>query len=422
MKSLIIDNDPTDRNLIRGIMTNFGKCQMVTTGKIAIALVKKALKNSTHFDVITLNPELPDRAGIEVLMDIRSAEEEEVFKNTKRASIFMITAHWNKDMAVTAFSAGCDDYLLKPLDKEKVTKFLDEQIGLKKESAVKVKGGDQENPFSIIMDRFNSGKVDLPYTPQTSIQFNEAVKKDFGFKEVSNILKKNMSIAGKLISISNSAYYGAAVKSKNVEQTLARLGMVVTKQYVDAFCSRPLFGNKSKRYSTFLEELWVHSLNCAVIAEITTKVLNLTLQSDAFTNGLLHDIGKAVLLQSACELENRGRFTKNIDYDELLKFVDKYHNRVGSKVLKQWKFPFQTIHIALNHNKLESCSSISKELLVVDFANLFAKTMAVEGQPDQIEIALEDTKSASLLGITPDTIAEIEGKIDESLALYGSIN
>jgi DNA-binding XRE family transcriptional regulator len=48
--------------------------------------------------------------------------------------------------------------------------------------------------------------------------------------------------------------------------------------------------------------------------------------------------------------------------------------------------------------------------------------MAVEGQPDQIEIALEDTKSASLLGITPDTIAEIEGKIDESLALYGSIN
>ena len=89
-----------------------------------------------------------------------------------------------------------------------------------------------------------------------------------------------MSIASKLISISNSVYYGAVMKSENVEQALARLGLVVTKQYVDAFCSRPLFRNNSKIYSVFLEELWAHSLNCAVISEIASKVLSLTLQGD----------------------------------------------------------------------------------------------------------------------------------------------
>ena len=266
-----------------------------------------------------------------------------------------------------------------------------------------------------------SGKIDLPYTPQTSIQFNEVVKKDLGFKAIANVLKQNMSIASKLISISNSVYYGAVMKSENVEQALARLGLVVTKQYVDAFCSRPLFRNNSKIYSVFLEELWAHSLNCAVISEIASKVLSLTLQGDPFINGLLHDIGKAVLLQSACELENRGRLAKNIDYEELLQFIDKYHNKIGAKVLRKWKFPFHTIHVALNHNRLDSCSSISKELLVVDFANLLAKTMAVKDQPEQIDVALEDTKSARLLGITSDTIVEIEDRIDESLALYGTM-
>jgi HD-like signal output (HDOD) protein len=230
-----------------------------------------------------------------------------------------------------------------------------------------------------------------------------------------------MAIAGKLISISNSAYYGAATQSETVEQALTRLGLVVTKQYVDAFCSRPLFSNNSKRYSGFLEELWAHSLNCAVISEITSKVLNLTLQSDAFTNGLLHDIGKAVLLQSACVLETRGKLAKNINYEELLQFIDKYHNKVGSKVLKKWKFPFHTIHIALNHDKLDSCNSISKELLVFDFANLLAKTMVVKDQPEPIDVALEDTKSARLLGITSETIVEIEGRIEESLALYANM-
>ena len=421
MKSLIIDNDPTDRNLLKDIMTDFGKCQMVTSGKIAIALVKKALKSSTYFNVIALNPDLPDRDGIEILLDIRSAEEEAEFQNTKRSLIFMVASHWSKDRAVVAFSAGCDDYILKPLDKEKVVKFLDEQIGLKRGDTVELKEGYPANPFNIIMDRFTSGKIDLPYTPQTSMRFNEVVKKDLGFKAIANVLKQDMSIAGKLISISNSAYYGAATQSETVEQALTRLGLVVTKQYVDAFCSRPLFSNNSKRYSGFLEELWAHSLNCAVISEITSKVLNLTLQSDAFTNGLLHDIGKAVLLQSACVLETRGKLAKNINYEELLQFIDKYHNKVGSKVLKKWKFPFHTIHIALNHDKLDSCNSISKELLVFDFANLLAKNMVVKDQPEPIDVALEDTKSARLLGITSETIVEIEGRIEESLALYANM-
>ncbi len=421
MKSLIIDNDPVDRNLLKDIVKDFGKCQVVTSGKIAIALVKKALKISAPFDLIALNPDLPDRDGTEVLLDIRSAEEEMEFKNTKRALVFMVTSSWDKDKAVVAFSAGCDDYILKPLDKEKVFKLLDEQIGIKRDHTIQLNEGDQGDPFNIIIDRFTSGKIDLPYTPQTSIQFNEVVKKDLGFKAVANVLKQDMAISSKLISISNSAYYGAVVKSETVEQAVTRLGLVITKQYVDAFCSRPLFSNNNNLYSEFLEELWTHSLYCAVISETTSKVLDLTLESDPFINGLLHDIGKAVLLQSACELGNQGRLTKDIDYEALLQFVDKYHNKVGSKVLKKWKFPFQTIHIALNHDRLESSSSPSKDLLVVHFANVLAKTMTAKDPAGKMDVPLEDIESAGLLGITSDTIAEIEDKIDESLALYGTM-
>ena len=126
-------------------------------------------------------------------------------------------------------------------------------------------------------------------------------------------------------------------------------------------------------------------------------------------------------MQSAYELSNQGRLTKDIDYEALLQFVDKYHNRVGSNVLKRWKFPFQTIHVALNHDRLESCNSFSKELLVVHFANILAKTRVVKDPPAQTGVAMEDIKSARLLGIKSDTIAEIEDQIDESLALYGTM-
>ena len=419
MKSLIISSDPDDRNLLKDVLKEFGKVQMVTSGKIAIGLVKKALKTSTYFDVITLNPDLPDRDGMETLMDIRGAEEEAEFKNTKRALIVVTAAQWSKDRAVTAFSAGCDEYIPKPLDKEKVARFIVEQLGVKEEETEKPKEGEEADPFNTIIDRFNSGKIDLPVTPQTSIEFNEALKKDLGFSAIANVLKKDMSITGRLISISNSAYYGAAVKIGTVEQALNRLGLVVTKQYVDVFCSRPLFNGSGRVYSGLLEELWQHSLYCAVISEVTTKVLKLTLQSDAFINGLLHDIGKAVLLKSADELERRRRLTKKISAEELMQFVNQYHNGVGSKVLKKWRFPFHTIHIALHHDDPDSSALNSKDLQVADFANVMAKTMTGKVKTEQEGAAMEETRSARLLGITPDSLAEIEGRIEESLALYG---
>ncbi|MCF8131215.1 MAG: response regulator [Deltaproteobacteria bacterium] len=421
MRSLIINSDPDDRNLLKGILKEFGGVQMVTGGKIAVGLVKKALKTSSYFDLITLNPDLPDRDGIDTLMDIRSFEEEAEFKNTKRALIIMTATQWSKDRAVTAFSAGCDEYMLKPLDKEKVARFILEQLGVKEEEAQRPQEEEQTDPFNTIIHRFNSGRIDLPLTPQTSIEFNEVLKKDLGFTAIANVLKKDMSITGKLISISNSAYYGAATKIGSVEQALNRLGLVVTKQYVDAFCSRPLFNGGGSAYCELLDELWQHSLHCAVISEVTAKVLKLTLQSDAFINGLLHDIGKVVLLQSAGELERKGELIKKIGAEELMQFVNQYHNGVGSKVLKKWRFPYHTIHIALHHDDPDSPAGTSKDLLVANFANTMAKIMTGNGKIEQEGASMEEMTSARLLGITRDSLAEIEGRIEESLALYGGM-
>ncbi|HKI47860.1 MAG TPA: HDOD domain-containing protein, partial [Desulfobacteria bacterium] len=147
----------------------------------------------------------------------------------------------------------------------------------------------------------------------------------------------------------------------------------------------------------------------------------LTLQSDAFINGLLHDIGKVVLLQSAGELERNGRFAEKIGAEELMQFVNQYHNGVGSKVLKKWRFPFHTIHIALHHDDPDSPALSSKDLLVANFANTMAKIMTGKGKTEQEGASMEEMQSARLLGITRDSLAEIEARIEESLALYGGM-
>jgi two-component system nitrogen regulation response regulator GlnG len=67
-------------------------------------------------DVVVLDLQLPDRGGLDVFRDIHSLAP-------KRPVIF-ITAHGTADTAIEAMKAGAFDYLLKPLDLERISQVL----------------------------------------------------------------------------------------------------------------------------------------------------------------------------------------------------------------------------------------------------------------------------------------------------------
>ena len=333
----------------------------------------------------------------------------------------MVTAIADRDTITTAFSAGCDDYVVKPFDnKGIIQRFRKSRL---RDRFLPAQGTDTEieSPIDLVIDRFNKGKIEIPPLPglsPLSIQLNEMAKKGLDFKEISMLLKQDMAITSKIISMSNASYYGAAIKTKTVEQAISRLGLVVTKQYVESLCNRAFFVTISKKYTKATEELWKHSLHCAVTSEVVSKFLKLDLQEDVFTMGLMHDIGKMVLLRISAELESKGKFGGKVDQSELFESIDAHHNTFGARVLRKWDFVEAYVKIALYHDILGKQRPVSKDLLVVHFANLFVKEM-VDEHPDSTGIKAEDAESAQLLGITPDMVDKIREEVDRQMSVYG---
>jgi two-component system nitrogen regulation response regulator GlnG len=68
-------------------------------------------------DVIVLDLQLPDRSGLEVFQEIRTSDP-------KRPVIF-ITAHGTTETAIEAMKNGAFDYLVKPIDLERLSQILD---------------------------------------------------------------------------------------------------------------------------------------------------------------------------------------------------------------------------------------------------------------------------------------------------------
>ena len=144
MKILVVDDELVSRKKMQKLMENIGECEAVESGNGAIASYKKAWEKWAPFDLMTLDIDMPDMSGTEVLSNIREIESRKNIPKEKRIKIIMVTSHSDKNLIMTCIKADCDDYIVKPVDKETIIKKLD-KIGLAERLDVSVQEPAQES-------------------------------------------------------------------------------------------------------------------------------------------------------------------------------------------------------------------------------------------------------------------------------------
>ena len=118
-KILIIDDERGIRNTLREILADEG--HNVEVAENGINGLQMATKNA--YDLIFSDIKMPEMDGIEVLSAIKNTGEY-ASQNTPIASaetpIVMITGHGDVETAVQALKLGAYDFLLKPLDLNRI--------------------------------------------------------------------------------------------------------------------------------------------------------------------------------------------------------------------------------------------------------------------------------------------------------------
>ena len=111
-KLLVIDDEESVRYSFRRVFAGEG-VEILTAATAAEGL---ALARRHDPDVVVLDLQLPDRTGLEVFEELRA-------EAPKRPVIF-ITAHGTTQTAIEAMKGGSFDYLVKPVDLEKMSALL----------------------------------------------------------------------------------------------------------------------------------------------------------------------------------------------------------------------------------------------------------------------------------------------------------
>jgi HD-like signal output (HDOD) protein len=304
---------------------------------------------------------------------------------------------------------------MKPFDMETVIKKLGDR-GITKQSegnegpTENLSEPEKKNPLAKIIARFNRGEIELPPMPRIQTKFYALMKSGADLQEIGDLLRKDPAISSKIISISNSSYYRGLTANITMEQAVSRLGLIVTKQTVDAISNRSLYLGTNPKYAEVMDGLWEHALSCAHACQVITETKGIKLSDDPFTLGLLHDIGKLMLLRIIGEMEKDEKNGKGMDINEVIVSLEAHHGKTGAVLLKRWAFPGIFMKVAQLHDDLGDISEPGNELLVVQLANVLVKSMGY-GTSNAEDIAPETLSATAALEISPEQIVSIKEQV-----------
>jgi HD-like signal output (HDOD) protein len=233
-------------------------------------------------------------------------------------------------------------------------------------------------------------------------------------KEVASLIKKEPTIYAQVLRVANSPYYGQTRVISSIERALPVLGLDGVRGIAAASCLSQTVNSRTLGSPLDMKALLEHSLATAAAAESLARIRHVSLASEAFIAGLLHNLGVAVQVQldlpgvQAIIRARQANDTREIRALEL-QCAAVGHEECIAVILEAWQLPDALVAAVRHHH--DPAAAPADHVTLAGLVNMGAYLSLASGYT----YALEPTPgacSAEVLAQLKLTVEEIEGIAD----------
>lgn len=203
------------------------------------------------------------------------------------------------------------------------------------------------------LEELNQKVKQLPFLPSVLAELMMIDKKDdYYYEKILHLAKTDPPLTALILRIANSAASAPTRQITTIEMSLARIGTQAVVRALATMGVARVFIPLNDGHKT----LWWHSIETGVVARVIANIFpHLKVKPDfAYTCGLLHDIGRFVLLEftpnALDETDIIGWNSSNepVSIDNALMGYD--HAEIGYMACQHWKLPREICNFVRAHH------------------------------------------------------------------------
>jgi putative nucleotidyltransferase with HDIG domain len=262
------------------------------------------------------------------------------------------------------------------------------------------------------------GSSELPTMPVVASKLLSLLSSpDYKTKELSRLIKTDVGITTKILKIANSAFYGCSREITSVDRAVVLLGARTMKSLVIAASTKGVYKN-----SGLMEHLmWEHGVGVAIGAHIIAIAKGIPAKEDALVSGLLHDIGKTILLQTYPEKFDamyQEMYNDDLEFEDLeIKTFGFSHTELGALLVKTWKLSEAVELTIANQNDPFALQKYQPEYLplcgAVRFANDVCLYKGIGVRQAHEDLELSQSPGAVILEMNEEECQEMADEIED---------
>jgi HD-like signal output (HDOD) protein len=248
----------------------------------------------------------------------------------------------------------------------------------------------------------------LPSLPSTYFEVLKQVESpNTTVQSVGEVIARDPAATARLLQMVNSAAFALAQKVTDPVDAVSLLGLETVKSLV--LCLQVFSqSDEAKRAGLSLEQLWDHSFAVAKMARqiVQHHTGDARLSNDAFTAGLLHDVGRIVIASNLpkeyAAVVAAARQKSCPLHEEEEAQLEVTHAQVGAYLLGLWGMPATLVEAAgLHHTPGHTSSHEFSLLTAVHVADVFAHEQ--DTRKDGLTLPQLDLAYLNLLGLSKKT-------------------
>ena len=238
------------------------------------------------------------------------------------------------------------------------------------------------------LERILDGAADLAALPQVVMRVMDLTNDPKATAtDLEKIIALDQALAAKILTLANSSYYGLPRRVSTLREAVVFLGFKTLRNMAMTITTFNLFLGRSDTPALARRALWRHSVDTGQCARIITGLLPPLIQEavgvdQAYTCGLLHDVGKMALDRSRHALfvsitqiahTHHARFS--VIEAEVLPFG---HGQIGASLATRWNLPPMLCEAIAYHHTPRAAEINPKLTATICLANEIAHYLEEE--------------------------------------------